>query len=156
LGNGTTADSATPVRVGNLTDVVASASGAWYGSMALDAQGHVWTWGVNYLGILGYSQPSGVALSPGQVNLDCVVDISMGIQHAAALTGDGSLWIWGSNTYGELGQGTTGGFSETPLRVADLSNIIDVECGYAHTLALRADGTLWACGWNQYGQLGDG
>jgi alpha-tubulin suppressor-like RCC1 family protein len=156
LGNGTSQDSATPVQVNNLTDVVAVATGGWYASMALDAQGHVWTWGSNWNGILGYPPAFGLALNPGQVNLECVVDISMGRYHAAALTSDGSLWIWGENTHGELGQVTPDGYSTTPLRVPDLSNVIDVECGMSHTLALRADGTLWACGWNQYGQLGDG
>ena len=28
--------------------------------------------------------------------------------------------------------------------------------GVGHSLALRADGTVWAWGWNGYGQLGDG
>lgn len=157
LGNGTSNGSATPVQVNNLTDVVAVAAGSPEGNcMALDALGHVWTWGSNYQGLLGYSQPSGFALNPGQVNLECVVKISLGNYHAAAITGDGSLWMWGSNSYGQLGQGTTGGASQFPVRVTDLSDVIDVDCGGGHTLALRADGTVWACGWNQYGQLGDG
>lgn len=158
LGNGTSQDSATPVQVNNLTDVVAVAAGGWLTSMALDARGHVWTWGGggNPWGALGYPTVSGFALNPGQVNLECVTDISMGRYHAAALTSDGSLWMWGINSNGELGQGTFGGYAETPVRVTDLSNVVDVECGMSHTLALRADGTLWACGWNQYGQLGDG
>lgn len=157
LGNGTSDGSATPVQVNNLTDVVAVAAGSPEGNcMALDVQGHVWTWGSNYQGLLGYSQPGGVALNPGQVDLECVVKISLGNYHVAAITGDGSLWMWGSNAYGELGQGNTGGASQLPVRVTDLSDVIDVDCGGGHTLALRADGTLWACGWNQYGQLGDG
>jgi hypothetical protein len=28
--------------------------------------------------------------------------------------------------------------------------------GDNHTVALRADGTLWVCGWNHFGQVGDG
>ncbi len=30
-----------------------------------------------------------------------------------------------------------------------------VAAGWAHSLILRTDGTLWACGWNTSGQLGD-
>ncbi|MBL8878021.1 MAG: hypothetical protein JNG88_02785, partial [Phycisphaerales bacterium] len=156
LGDGTSNGSATPVRANNLTDVVAVAAGGNDTSMALDANGHVWTWGGNFYGQLGYHQPSGVALNPGQVNLECAVEISIGQTNSAAVTGDGSLWVWGANTYGQLGQGTTGGFVETPVRVADLSNIVDVECGSGHIVALRNDGTVWAAGMNQYGQLGDG
>ncbi|QOJ14065.1 MAG: hypothetical protein HRU75_05205 [Planctomycetia bacterium] len=156
LGNGTGSTSATPVRVNFLTDVVDIATDGWQTSMALDARGHVWTWGSNYTGHLGYSQPSGFTLNPGQVNLDCVVDIAMGRYHSAAVTSDGSLWMWGSNAFGELGQGYNGGSSQLPVRVTDLSDVVAVDCGHSHTLALRTDGTLWACGWNQYGQLGDG
>ena len=32
----------------------------------------------------------------------------------------------------------------------------DVAAGCAHSLILKTDGTLWACGWNGDGQLGDG
>ena len=31
-----------------------------------------------------------------------------------------------------------------------------VAAGQYHTLALKNDGTVWACGDNSYGQLGDG
>jgi len=155
LGNGTSQESATPVQVSNLTDVVAVSAGGYLSSMALDARGHVWTWGDNFYGMLGYPL-YGAALNPGQVNLECVVDISMGAYNAAAVTSDGSLWIWGSNFNGELGQGTFGGSSNVPLRVTDLTNVVEVECGWGHTLARLADGTVWACGRNGQGQLGDG
>jgi alpha-tubulin suppressor-like RCC1 family protein len=38
-------------------------------------------------------------------------------------------------------------------------NVVDatpLEAGYGHGLSVHADGTAWAWGWNQYGQLGDG
>ena len=31
-----------------------------------------------------------------------------------------------------------------------------VSCGYAHTLIQKSDGSLYACGWNVFGQIGDG
>ena len=36
------------------------------------------------------------------------------------------------------------------------ANILTVACGGRHSLALRADGTVWAWGANECGQLGDG
>jgi hypothetical protein len=33
---------------------------------------------------------------------------------------------------------------------------ISVQCGSSHSLALKEDGTVWAWGYNIYGQLGDG
>jgi len=35
-------------------------------------------------------------------------------------------------------------------------NVKQVSAGLWHTMILKTDGTLWACGNNQYGQLGDG
>ena len=32
----------------------------------------------------------------------------------------------------------------------------DISAGYEHSLATKADGTLWAWGYNYYGQLGNG
>jgi len=34
--------------------------------------------------------------------------------------------------------------------------IPQVSAGGSHTLAIKSDGTLWAWGWNEYGQLGLG
>src|SRR3990167_9473446 len=43
-----------------------------------------------------------------------------------------------------------------PIQVSSLSGVIGVAGGYYHSLALKSDGTVWAWGWNGYGQLGDG
>ncbi len=161
LGNGTNTESWTPVQVSTstgMTNIVqVCAGGSDKTTIALDADGHVWTWGSAFFGQLGYSQPSGVALNPGQVNgLDCVVDISMGYTSAAAVAADGTLWVWGTNYSGQLGLGAVGGTYTAPQRVLDLNNVVDVDCGGIHILARLADGSVWAAGSNSQGQLGDG
>jgi len=35
-------------------------------------------------------------------------------------------------------------------------DFIKIAAGSAHTVALKSDGTVWAWGWNHFGQLGDG
>jgi alpha-tubulin suppressor-like RCC1 family protein len=43
-----------------------------------------------------------------------------------------------------------------PVRVSGLDHVYRVSAGFHHNLALRDDGSVWAWGWNAYGQLGDG
>ena len=43
-----------------------------------------------------------------------------------------------------------------PVPVAGVSNIVAIAAGPLHSLALRDDGRVWAWGFNDKGQLGDG
>ena len=36
------------------------------------------------------------------------------------------------------------------------SGVLAIAAGYSHSLVLKRDGTVWATGYNYYGQLGDG
>ena len=65
-----------------------------------------------------------------------------------------NVWAWGRNG-GKLGDCTTTERT-TPVQVSNLSGVTDVAGGYGHSLAVKDDGTAWAWGANQYGQLGDG
>ncbi|HYO66162.1 MAG TPA: hypothetical protein VEU33_08775 [Archangium sp.] len=44
----------------------------------------------------------------------------------------------------------------TPVQVTGLTGVVAVATNSSHALALHTDGTVWAWGNNQYGQLGDG
>lgn len=57
------------------------------------------------------------------------------------------------NSEGELGIGTTE-CAWTPALVG--TGFVSVAAGDVHTVAMKADGTLWAWGSDFYGQLGDG
>jgi len=37
-----------------------------------------------------------------------------------------------------------------------MSNVKALACGMGHSVALKTDGTLWAAGWNKWGQIGNG
>jgi hypothetical protein len=50
----------------------------------------------------------------------------------------------------------TPGWHATPVQVASLDSVVAIASGWVHSLALKADGTVWAWGYNGEGELGDG
>ena len=80
-----------------------SASGSY--TVALKADGSLWTWGDNVFGQLGTGAvPSSYFPIPTGTDKDWLA-ISAGGSHTVALKNDGSLWAWGSNDSGQLGDG---------------------------------------------------
>lgn len=93
------------------------------------------------------------------------VNVTVKGQWAAAVAGgkhnvvrhqDGNLYAWGANLQGQLGDNTTLGRSKPVVVAGANTTWKQIAAGEFHTLALRADGSLWAWGFNQNGQLGDG
>ena len=77
-----------------------------------------------------------------------------GAYHTFILKNDGSIWACGNNSNGELGLGDTTArktFTQVTTNVSDVKEIV---CGYKCTFMLKNDGSLWACGYNNLGQLG--
>ena len=73
-----------------------------------------------------------------------------------ALRDDGTLWTWGYvNGSGYLADSTTIG-RVAPQQIGSVSNWTDIEIGNGSGVGLRADGTMWAWGFNASNQLGDG
>jgi alpha-tubulin suppressor-like RCC1 family protein len=73
-----------------------------------------------------------------------------------ALRNDGIVFAWGTNGVGQLGDGMTYINRNNPVQVNNLTDVIDVEAGFYHSLALKSDGTVWAWGSNIFSELGDG
>ncbi|SMB96533.1 Alpha-tubulin suppressor [Thermanaeromonas toyohensis ToBE] len=131
-------------------------SAGTYHSLALKSDGTVWAWGQNSYGQLGDGTTTN-RYTPVQVQgLSDVVAVAAGGGHSLALKSDGTVWAWGANNYGQLGDGTTAN-RYTPVQVQGLSGVVAIAAALgSHSLALKSDGTVWAWGYNYYGQLGDG
>jgi alpha-tubulin suppressor-like RCC1 family protein len=110
LGDGSTVQRSTPVRVTSLTDVVAVAAGHEH-SLALTGDGRVWAWGRNASGQLGDGTTTNRTLPVAIAGLAGTTALSAGNDFSLALVTDGSaegsVWSWGSNASGQLGDGTT-------------------------------------------------
>ncbi len=130
-------------------------------TLALKADGTVWGWGYNYFGSVGDGTPT-TRLAPVQVGITDVQAIAAGYYHSLALKRDGTVWAWGYNGCGQLGDNSTTQ-RNSPVAVVGLTGVVAIAAGgendgfiRGHSLALKADGTVWAWGCNNSGQLGDG
>ena len=73
-----------------------------------------------------------------------------------ALKSDGTLWGWGWDSSGELAQPRPTNYFAQPTRIGTDSDWAQISAGAGHALALKSDGSLWAWGQNDHGQIGDG
>lgn len=92
------------------------------------------------------------------VVMEGIVSVSAGRTHALAVTTEGKVVAWGSNGYGQLGSGGTVFETEKPVAVTGMNNTLSVTVGGGGSFALvvKSDHSLWACGINDRGQLGNG
>lgn len=148
LGDGTTTDRYTPVKI---MDNVASVSLGGSHSAAVTKDGSLYMWGDNGNGRLGDGTTTD-RYTPVKI-MDNVASVSLGSSHSAAITKDGSLYMWGYNYYGQLGDGTTTD-RYTPVKIMD--NVASVSLGGNHSAAITKDSNLYMWGGNGSGQLGDG
>jgi hypothetical protein len=133
-----------PVQVDNLTYVVGIAAGLGH-AVALKNGGWVSTWGNNSSGELGDGSTTYSAI-PVEVPISNVVAVSTSYDHTLALLADGTVMGWGSNEFGQLGIGSDGDFSTIPVQVTPLTNIVAIVAAQSYSMALQADGTVWAWG----------
>ena len=88
---------------------------------------------------------------------DSVELVACGEYYTMAVKKDGSLWTCGYNGTGQIGTNDTDSKYRFTRVTTNVNNDVkDVKCGKAHTLILKNDGTVWACGSNYNGQLGIG
>ena len=176
LGDGTSGsgtNKSAPVQVkgeggiGVLTGVkMVYAGGFW--TIAVKNDDTVWAWGSNTQGQLGdgtTTNRSAPVQVKGEGGIGVLTDVKMvsgGWSHTVAVKDDGTVWAWGWNSGGKLLGGDIYEDSSIPVQVRGeggvgfLTDVKMVSVGCDHTVAVKNDGTVWAWGYNIYGQLGDG
>jgi alpha-tubulin suppressor-like RCC1 family protein len=162
-----------PARVNGLVDVIGAAAGHEH-SLALKIDGSVWSWGNQDFGQLGVPGANGDTGSPVRVwmsgtsppsYLDGVSDIAAGGEHSLAIRKKkddsgkeiGTVWAWGYNNFGQIGKPINSSNAPVQLfarQVPGLTDIVQIAAGDDFSLALKSDGTVWAWGRNDRGQLG--
>lgn len=73
-----------------------------------------------------------------------------------AVDAQGGVWGWGDNANGQLGNGNNKRVYLPKAAAVGLdgTQVVDVQCGNVNTLFLMQDGTVYTCGYNNYGQQG--
>src|SRR5262245_9693806 len=117
------------------------------------------TWGSNSSGQLGRPVPTSNFSPAPVVGLGATggigASLAAGSTHSLAVKTDGTVWAWGSNSFGQIGDGTN--ITRLVPTAVNLGPGVfkAVAAGTNHSLALRNDGSVWAWGQNDNGQLGD-
>jgi alpha-tubulin suppressor-like RCC1 family protein len=140
LGNGTVEPSSTPVTVVDLANVVAISAGAAH-NLAITTDGSVFAWGDGSSGQLGNGYP-GVVYDSEE---GCTILLIF-----PCLDSSGT----GPSDPDETPILTR----PRPVRTGSgpLREVVSVAAGGAHSLAVKADGSVWGWGSDAQGQLGAG
>lgn len=134
----------------------------------------LYTWGRNNYGQSGLGYTSSVfipnenvthPITPMKVNTPTnFVSLSFMQNFSVAIDENGDVYTWGYDKNGELGRGKdnrdncskTEDCRLTIAKVDGLSNIVAIDAGLSHTLALDKNGDVYGFGTNGDGELGDG
>ncbi|KAK9824201.1 hypothetical protein WJX72_008492 [[Myrmecia] bisecta] len=160
LGDGERQDRWLPTRVTALSghNIVTVCCG-WRHSVALDNGGAIYTFGWSKYGQLGHGNFSDEALPKRVESLrDRQIRIvAGGWRHTVAADHNGQLHSWGWNKFGQLGIQSTVD-AATPVMVADLASedVVQLACGWRHTIAVTRAGQVYSWGRGVNGQLGHG
>ncbi|XP_029664536.1 uncharacterized protein LOC115236290 isoform X3 [Formica exsecta] len=149
LGLGKVLQCSSPELIVSLAqEIIVDAVAGQYHSVALTADGRVFTWGWGVHGQLGHGNTD-EKITPSLVTalLGVVVRcISAGYAHTLALSVDGVVYAFGSNVLGQLGIGGSNAKSSVPTKVSLPDGITLISTGYFHNLALSDTNKLYVWG----------
>lgn len=144
-----------PIQIGSEQNWITVSAGNNFG-IAIKSDSTLWG-----LSLAFYANKWDPNLNYPPIKLDSTHNwksIAAGWGHFLAIQHDGSLWAWGENHFGETGIPSPVEGDSIP-NVSPLNSGNDwkmVSAGRNYSLGLKTNGTLWAWGRNDEGQLGIG
>jgi alpha-tubulin suppressor-like RCC1 family protein len=127
-----------------------------YHTLALSG-GRVYSWGIGDDGRLGHGDHES-RLVPTLVNSlkdTPVTAVACGGSHSGVVAANGDVFTWGSGSLGQLGLGKPRSRSvPTRVRMLQDAGVMQLSFGEWHSMALCQNGTLFAWGFGEEGQLG--
>ncbi len=145
IGNGTTTDQPTPVKIKSGTYFKAVAA-SWSHSLAIDVSGNLWAWGNNMNGQVGSGSTSYQIKTPVIIKSGTKFKyIAAGGGQSFAIDESDNLWAWGENDYSQLGDGTTNE-SRIPIQIMTGTKFKCISGGSIYTWAIDNTGNLFEWG----------
>jgi len=151
----------TPTQVGTNTDWKKVNNSQSYSTedhaLLIKMNGTLWAIGENQFGQLGDGTLTGRTLPVQIGTANDWKDVTAGNCTSFAIKNNNALWAWGRNNHAQFGNGKN---ENTPTAI-NTSTTWKTACSSTasfsgHTLAIQSNGTLWAWGQNNDGQLGNG
>jgi alpha-tubulin suppressor-like RCC1 family protein len=157
LGDGTTNDTVTPVRVGGgLTwESLSAGEGTTCGITTAHA---LYCWGRNDDGQLGVGTTDNTAHSTPQPVAQDLQAVTVGSNYVCALRQDGAAYCWGNGGSDRLGTSAAIGYgaNPSPQRVESNSQYVRISAGRTHVCATTGAGAVECWGDDYYGESGPG
>jgi alpha-tubulin suppressor-like RCC1 family protein/Leucine-rich repeat (LRR) protein len=126
-------------------------------TVGIKTDGSLWSFGNNTNGQLGNGTTADKNVPSKVGTSNDWKTMTAGWGHTIALKTDGTLWAWGNGNLGQIGNGSNTVKPYNPQQqIGTEKDWQDIAAGAHYTVALKTDGTLWAWGYNEFGQLGDG
>ena len=135
--------------------VISAAAGTGY-SIVIKVDGTVWATGKKTRTKFSFFDGLASRVFLMVTTISGAKVVAAGSHHSMVLTQTGQVWAIGWNKYGQLGDGS---INDKPkfIRVSSFgTKAAAVAAGDIHSIVLRQDGSVWAAGRNNHGQLGDG
>ncbi|CAO2832421.1 unnamed protein product [Amaranthus hypochondriacus] len=160
LGLGDRKDRLVPEKVSSINGIkMAFVACGWRHTITVTTSGTLYTYGWSKYGQLGHGDFED-HLTPFKLEAlssQIISQISGGWRHTMAVTSEGKLYGWGWNKFGQVGVGDyTDRCSPVQVSFPNDQKVLQICCGWRHTLAVTERNNVFSWGRGTNGQLGHG